>query len=75
MRIWIPLCGDCICLDKIWMFCLKNERRNADFLKAFGSAPDTALFMPVGTELVFDRLYVRQGADDWASVTFIIKKA
>lgn len=29
--------------------------------------------LPAGTELVFDRVYVRQGADDYASLTFVVK--
>lgn len=29
--------------------------------------------LPVGTELVFDRVYVRQGAEEYASLTFVVK--
>lgn len=29
--------------------------------------------LPAGTELVFDRVYVRQGAEDYASLTFVVK--
>lgn len=87
MKVWIPNCGDAIILDRDWEFVLKHEARNADFYDAvtgnekgavykkygWGRIPDVPVIMPKGTELVTDRIYIRQDKDDFASVTFMIK--
>ena len=85
MKIWLPKCGDAIRLTNDWTFMLHEEYRNRELWKlAFSSVltnkygasklEPQSLLIPKNTELVFDRIYVRQGADDFASCTFIIKE-
>lgn len=86
MKIWIPKCGDAVVLDASWNFMLHDEHRNAELWKALSTlarerewntpraAPFAVTFI-AGTELVFDRIYIRQNNDEFASVTFIVKNA
>lgn len=89
MKLWIPRCGDAAILDADWTFTLQSEYRNNDaydLLRPSQSkplrhrydshGPDIKVTFVVGTELVFDRIYIRQGKgyEDFASVTFIIKE-
>ena len=86
MKIWIPKCGDAIALERDWLFNLHYEYRNTHFAEVmrprqwpktfnYRSTPPKNLLMCLHekTVLVFDRIYIRQDADDFASVTFIIK--
>ena len=84
MIIHIPSCGDAFILTQLWSFKLHPGHRNSDLFEAVGQ-PLPAYYkdlekrrsipveLPAGIELVFDRLYVRQGMADYDSVTFIIK--
>lgn len=84
MKIWLPKCGDAVRLTKDWSFQLHEEYRNSEVWRLqSGSAMGCqyrpvlnkiSCMMPCGTELVFDRLYVRQDNDAYASVTFVIKE-
>jgi len=86
MKIWIPKCGDSIRLDNDWNFKLKFEHRNTQFSQVYKpdlwpknwhyrdpQPNDIDVNICAGTILVFDRVYIRQDADDFASVTFVIK--
>lgn len=80
MRIWIPNCGDAAILDADWTFHLHPEGRNSEFCgvvkgskRRGGEYDPIDVRLPQGTELVVDRIYIRQTASDYASVTFIIK--
>lgn len=87
MKIWIPTCGDAVKLLAPWSASLVLERRNFKTLtalgsvdtsfaaKGYGKAAGGSISLAIGDELVFDRLYVRQGRDARASVTFIVKRA
>lgn len=85
-KVWIPRCGDGIRLAKPWTAILLSEYRNVEMYRAAVGQPSVGSrwskdAMPqrytvtfrAGTELVFDRVYIRQGADSFASVTFIVK--
>ena len=85
-KVWIPRCGDGIRLAKPWTAILLSEHRNVEMYRVAAGLPSVGSrwskdAMPqrytvtfrAGTELVFDRVYIRQGADSFASVTFIVK--
>lgn len=84
-KVWIPRCGDGIRLTAPWTVSLTNEHRNAKMIEAVTgkelrsldwrheAKPCCSVTFDVGTELVFDRVYIRQGADNYASTTFIVK--
>lgn len=91
MKLWIPRCGDAALLVSDWTFSLQSEYRNNDlydilkgqqvsdkrYSRPYDShGPNISVTFAVGTELVFDRIYIRQGKgmDEFASVTFIIKE-
>lgn len=82
MRIWIPRIGDALLLDVPWTFKLHDESRNDGMRDALGhpkrvdwrdnrAAVDVTL--PKGVELVVDRVYIRQGADEFSSLSFVVK--
>lgn len=82
MRLHIPKCGDAAKLVSSWTFELQPEYRNEAFyntwngtLRADWQPEKRGITLEAGTELVFDRVYIRQHADEFASVTFIIKEA
>lgn len=76
---------DGIRLTAPWTVNLTNEHRNAKMVEAVTgkelrsldwhheAKPCCSVTFDVGTELVFDRVYIRQGADNFASTTFIVK--
>lgn len=85
-KVWIPRCGDGIRLTASWTASLTNEYRNRKMITAITgkdllangprgtrAQPCCSVTLDAGTELVFDRVYIRQGADSYASVTFIVK--
>ena len=87
MKIWIPKCGDAVRLTKDWNFKLHEEYRNKDVWMLFAGSEmpernwrverellQLDCLMPARTELVFDRLYIRQDNDEYASATFMIKE-
>ena len=85
MKMYIPNIGDCITLTKTWYIKLFNERRNLDLLKFFEKVKDgielyrkdsrtfEPVSLPAGTVLKIDRIYLRKGMPDYASVTFIMQ--
>lgn len=86
MKLWIPKCGDAVRLDSDWTFTLYDEYRNIDVFDKLvtGYVRDNANYyntprktsqvtLTAGTELVFDRIYIRQNNDEYASVTFMVK--
>lgn len=85
MKIWIPKCGDAIKLDQDWTFNLETEYRNADLVDALDGKPQSRtnrynrsgnrdVTFATDTQLVFDRIYIRQDSGDYTSVTFMIKE-
>lgn len=90
MKIWIPMCGDAVKLLSDWCAELLIDRQNFKTIDSItgsnlqkgvwhvdaSSAANRAnISLRAGDELVFDRIYVRQNNDEFASVTFIIKRA
>lgn len=85
MNLWIPTIGDAIQLEADWHFGLWPERRNSAMAQAlcqpfsgnwwrdYSDQPSQTITLSTGTELVVDRIYIRQGADEFDSVTFVIK--
>ncbi len=84
MRLRIPKTGDAARLTADWQFRLHIDQRNASchnvmqgsshWAKTNWSAWNEGPFLlPAGAEVVFDRIYIRQDKDEFASVTFIIK--
>lgn len=86
MKVWIPRCGDAVSLLQPWTLWLHYEHRNVgvyDMVEPRPGAGDrfyrrdvkpVSWTVPAGTELVFDRVYIRQNNDEFASVTFIVKE-
>lgn len=90
MKLYIPELKDRIVLTKDWAFDLYNEERNITLMEALGikptyrsdyrsyldrhAAPHPAL-LPAGTELQFDRIYIRKGAEEYSSISFYVTKA
>ncbi|MBU9200152.1 hypothetical protein KTD31_01875 [Burkholderia multivorans] len=77
-QLFIPPLGTKLRLVEPWNFSLYNERRNATLMALLG---DTRNFeyhdiegipatLPVGTILIIDRYYIRQGLGDFDSVSF-----
>ena len=87
MRLYIPEIGDEIELEKDWDFTLVNEFRNDALLEKFHpekvkerrsnfnwdnyGKPAGTVTLPKGTVLKIDRIYVRKGASDYSSITFV----
>jgi hypothetical protein len=89
MKMYIPNIGDKIQLSKNWQFPCFLERRNYDFIRKMRpdvTLPDSkwglyredsqsyAITLPKGTILRIDRVYIRQTATDFASVSFIVSR-
>lgn len=82
MRLYVPEIGDQLWLSQDWKFWLHEERRNESLLKIIvpgytkkhWSEPSTdhACVIPAGTELIVARVYIRNGARDFSSLTFRI---
>lgn len=84
MNLWIPTIGDAFILESDWKFHLHHEGRNVLMAEAFGQpfgksyhnpSPAREVTFVTGTELVVDRIYIRQGADEFDSLTFVVKWA
>jgi hypothetical protein len=89
MKFYIPEIGDEIVLSKDWKFIVTKEYRNEHLIKKFlpekikgektiWHGDDYGkgigeIIIPKGTVLSIDRIYIRKGASDYSSVTFIIK--
>lgn len=88
MKLWIPTIGDAFSLTEDWSFSLVHEHRNSDFADALGiiwsdsnfrkwdePSEERPVTLVANTELVVDRIYIRQGAEDFDSLTFVIKSS
>ncbi len=89
LPLYIPPLGTEIELATPWQFWLYAEQRNLTLFEALGEKPQGAqrwnlnwgerllnplqVELPAGTVLVLDRIYIRQGQDDFDSVTFKLK--
>lgn len=79
-KLYIPKIGDELVLAQPWTFTVYSEYRNKSLLQLMGrvlmgwetKSIGTYTF-PVGTRLVVDRIYIRQGGDEYYSVTFRAK--
>lgn len=83
MQLYIPNIGERITLATDWTFRLFNERRCQPFndCPAPAEQVDTSTYaiskvkhctLPAGTVLLVDRVYLRQGLDAFASISFRI---
>ena len=84
MRLFIPPIGAVITLEKDWTFTLYKEYRNDNFAEAlklgkeikstrWGACrdwKDQMVTLPAGTKLKVSRIYIRNGVQDYNSVTF-----
>jgi len=84
MKLYIPENGDSIKLTADWTFDLYNEDRNSSLMvkigdtrrtigawhESYGAAPAT---IPAGAVLKIDRVYIRKGAKEFSSITFLWK--
>lgn len=83
-RITIPTIGSELRLADDWDFALHHEERNHEFCRKLGvdtigpsygpNVQSTMVSLPTGTRLIVARIYVRQGASDFDSVTFRIRR-
>lgn len=81
MKMYIPSLGDVIELTANWTFQLYNEYRNEtllcvmgdtrkpEYYKGITSVPCT---IPAGAKLKIDRIFIRKGAEEFNSVTFLL---
>ena len=69
----IPPLRAVVVLAQDWKFTLWRERRNTSLIQATGKV-DEEVKPPKGTELAVDRIYIRNGAKSYDSVTFRVKK-
>jgi hypothetical protein len=66
MKLFIPTIGQILQLEKEWKVTLQQESRNYAMIQKHGKS----ITFPVGTQFAVDRIYIRQGASDYDSVTF-----
>ena len=82
MKFNIPELGTKITLAEDWSFPLHHEYRNSTLLEIIGqpyswSRQDnvsTLVTLPKGTLLTVDRIYIRKGAKEFSSLTFLMPK-
>ena len=86
MKLYIPKLGAKIVLTKDWQFTLMAEPRNSTLWEIMTDnpvppgpwgvpfnqyfKPTTLVTLPKGTVLIFDRVYIRKGAEEHDSITF-----
>jgi hypothetical protein len=78
MRLYVPEIGDRLRLEKPWTFKLYYESRNEGLLSHFGFTYDwrrptddyEEVTLPKGTVIKVDRVYIRQGAMAYSSISF-----
>lgn len=86
-RLSIPELGTKLVLAEDWSFGLHKEMRNTTLFELLGldwrynwrdyhpkNPPPVAVTLPKGTELVIDRIYIRKGAKEYSSVTFLVPR-
>lgn len=79
-RLYVPAIGDRLELTKDWEFRLHHEYRNETMFAALGLKYDdrywsnrpkaVTVTLPQGTVLRVDRIYIRQGLDEFSSMSF-----
>lgn len=85
-KLWIPVLKDVVKLVAPWTGRVMNETRNGKFLEAVEESSVGTVWgwqgmnphqvtLPVGTVLEFDRIYIRQGNEDYNSVTWRVLAA
>lgn len=81
MNLYVPEIGDRIKLTADWTFDLHTEYRNKTLMEHFGITFNqreyvenreriNSVTIPSGTVLKVDRIYIRQGLQEWSSITF-----
>lgn len=82
MNLYIPEIKTELKLTADWAFMLHHERRNEPLFKFLGlrmwnwsfhdktHPPPVQVSLPAGTVLTVDRIYIRNGASDFSSLTF-----
>lgn len=81
MKLFIPEIGTRLKLTADWTFSLHYERRNAPMYEfqtgekwewnwRVNNTPALPVTLPAGSILVVDRIYIRNGASDFSSLTF-----
>jgi hypothetical protein len=79
--LYVPAIGDRLELTAGWEFALHHERRNETLFAALGlksqewhysrgTPPPTIVGLPTGTVLRVDRIYIRQGLNEFSSLSF-----
>lgn len=83
MKLHIPRLGDDLTLASDWAFMLYDEYRNQTMTEQMGITfppkphfnrdenPPVLVTIPAGEKLKVDRIYIRKGAADFDSVTFL----
>jgi hypothetical protein len=86
-RLLIPDCGTILRLTRDWTFTLHCEHRNKTLITGLGSKYEWDMCWPKdgsepptwtvtfrkGTVMTVDRIYLRKGAGDFSSLTFIVR--
>lgn len=79
MQMYIPKLGDSIKLTAPWTFMLYNERRNESLIEAYLINPTTMygtklqnITLPEGIILKIVRIYIKQGNQEYNSISFSI---
>lgn len=84
MKLYIPENGDQLRLTADWTFDLYNEDRNSSLMEKIGDVRKTIgdwspkygaipCTIPAGAVLKIDRVYIRKGAREYSSITFLWK--
>jgi hypothetical protein len=82
-KMYIPTVGAIFDLTKDWKVSIHNDYRNSKFQdKVLGESdtgrryndPPTEITVPKGSRLKVKRIYVRQGKEEYDSVTFTLVK-
>lgn len=83
LTLSIPELGSKLKLAKPWTFTLYSEHRNETVIKMLGhefnyrthcdsNAVVCIVKLPKGTVLTLDRIYIRKGASEYSSLSFMI---
>ena len=80
MRFYVPQIKDQIVLTSDWSFHLHNEYRNAKLLdvvdpNGYDYSDPVVVTFPTGMVLRVERIYIRQNAPDYSSITFRVVKS
>ena len=78
MKLYVPEIGDRLELIEDWSFKLHFEHRNKKMLERYNhtyswgqsSSNGLDITLPKGVILKVDRVYIRQGMEDFSSITF-----